>query len=118
MTRTFVVPRTRPWLSAAERRSRSPNGTVEHRCTVITLARPAENVARIVARSAARRTTGAPRYDGYTSVAPASSSSRASRASPWPSSVAIAAGQAVRDERVAQPGTARTRPRPSLVIAA
>ena len=43
------------------------------------------NVACIVARSAGRRTTGAPRYDGYTVVAPASSMSRASRARPRPS---------------------------------
>ena len=62
-----------------------PNGTVEHRWTVITLARRVLNVACIVARSDGRRTTGAPRYEGYTSVAPASSMSSARRARPWPS---------------------------------
>ena len=53
-----VVPRTSPKLSAAER-GPSPKGTVEHRCTVITLARATrEACACIAARSARPRTTG------------------------------------------------------------
>src|SRR5262249_4537418 len=60
LTCTLLVPRTRPKLSVAAVRS-SPSGAVEHRWTVITLARLALNVASMVARSARERTIGAPR---------------------------------------------------------
>ena len=63
----------------------------------------AEKLDCIVARSLRLRTTGAPRNDGYTSSAPASSITSASRASPLPSRARSRAGQAVGHDRIAKP---------------
>ena len=51
LTQTFFIPRTCPKLSAAQRGC-SPMGTVEHRCTVIT-------VALVVAKDCCRRAMSA-----------------------------------------------------------
>ena len=82
LTKIRSLPNTWPNESAPQRPRCSPSGTVEQRCTVITLALVAAKRSVRVARSARPRTTGAPRNEGYTSVAPASSIKSASRASP------------------------------------
>ena len=119
LTHTLVVP-TGPGRTVGRGRRRDrPIGTVEQRCTVITLARLAENVACIVARSDRRRTTRCAaerRVDlGGAGLEHEQRQAGEAAAEQRP----VATGQAVGDQRIAQARDGHARaPRPSLVIAA
>ena len=111
-TYTFRAPWTWPKLSAAQRRVFSPIGTVEQRCTVITLALDAENAPghrRQVGAVAHDRCVAERRVDlggiGF-------EHQQCQAGEPLSEQFAVALRESVRDERIAQ---ARAAPAPTRV---